>query len=442
VRVRDVQPASLTRALATARQIADERARRRRGGSREVDGQMARILPTLELEGFGRSDLAIEAVVEDLDIKRRVLAELEVRIRPDAVLATNTSSLSVGELGAGLQHPERFCGIHFFNPVHRMPLVEVVRGPKTSDATLVTAVGYARKLGKTPVVVNDAPGFVVNRILMPYLREALHLLEEGYPVATIDGAMKAWGMPMGPFEVTDEVGLDVAAKVAGILARAFPERMSTSESLAAMIAAGRLGRKTGRGFYVHRGRKRSPDPEVRGLLKLQRERKLPSAEPITSRMALAMANEACPLPRGARGGRRGYHRRRDGVRRRLPAVPRRAAALGGCPGAVEGRGPAARAARREGRALHACAAAGAARLRGRELHPAAGRGRADRDPDGAGDEGHRGALAAERKKAEGPTSRVEPFWWAAVLALTTTRPPVLEDSATGWRVARHALASA
>ena len=292
VRVRDVQPAALTRALATARQIADERARRRRGASREVDGQMARILPTLELEGFGRTDLAIEAVIEDLDIKRRVLAELEVRMRPDAVLATNTSSLSVGELGAGLQHPERFCGIHFFNPVHRMPLVEVVRGPKTSDATLVTAVGYARKLGKTPVVVNDAPGFVVNRILMPYLREALHLLEEGYPVAAIDGAMRAWGMPMGPFEVTDEVGLDVAAKVAGILAHAFPERMSSSNALAAMIAAGRLGRKSGRGFYVHRGRKRTPDPEVRGLLGLQRERKVPSTDPLTMRMALAMVNEA------------------------------------------------------------------------------------------------------------------------------------------------------
>ncbi len=292
VRVRDVQPAALTRALVTARQIADERARRRRGASREVDGQMARILPTLDLEGFGRADLAIEAVIEDLDIKRRVLAELEVRMRPDAVLATNTSSLSVGELGAGLQHPERFCGIHFFNPVHRMPLVEVVRGPKTSDATLVTAVGYARKLGKTPVVVNDAPGFVVNRILMPYLREALHLLEEGYPVAAIDGAMRAWGMPMGPFEVTDEVGLDVAAKVAGILAHAFPERMSSSNALAAMIAAGRLGRKSGRGFYVHRGRKRTPDPEVRGLLGLQRERKVPSTDPLTMRMALAMVNEA------------------------------------------------------------------------------------------------------------------------------------------------------
>src|SRR5205823_9328018 len=136
----------------------------------------------------GRSDLAIEAVVEDLDVKRRVLAELEVRIRPDAVLATNTSSLSVGELSAGLLHPERFCGIHFFNPVHRMPLVEVVRGPKTSDSTVVTAVAFARRLGKTPVVVRDAPGFVVNRILMPYLREALHLLEEGYPVAAIYGA--------------------------------------------------------------------------------------------------------------------------------------------------------------------------------------------------------------------------------------------------------------
>jgi 3-hydroxyacyl-CoA dehydrogenase/enoyl-CoA hydratase/3-hydroxybutyryl-CoA epimerase len=253
---------------------------------------MARVLPTLDLTGLARADAAIEAVVEDLEIKRRVFAELEVRMRDDALLATNTSSLSVDELASGLRRPGRFCGFHFFNPVHRMPLVEVVRGRHTTDAALVTAVALARRLGKTPVVVNDAPGFVVNRILMPYLREALHLLEEGYTVADIDAAMRRFGMPMGPFEVVDEVGLDVAKKVADVLAAAFPDRMVPAPALATLVEKGRLGRKSGLGFYRHRGRKRSPDPAARALLGISRVRKAPSLEALSERMVLAMINEA------------------------------------------------------------------------------------------------------------------------------------------------------
>jgi 3-hydroxyacyl-CoA dehydrogenase len=241
---------------------------------------------------MGRADFVIEAVVEDLDVKRRVFGELEVRMRPDAVLATNTSSLSVDVLAGGLERPERFCGLHFFNPVHRMPLVEVVRGRKTSDAAMATAVTFARRLGKTPAVVNDAPGFVVNRLLMPYLREAMHLLEEGYSVPDIDGAMRRFGMPMGPFEVVDEVGIDVASKVAKILSQAFPDRMTPSPALEKLVAAGRLGRKTGHGFYRHRGRKREPDPDLRAFLGLERERSGPTPDTLGDRMMLAMINEA------------------------------------------------------------------------------------------------------------------------------------------------------
>ena len=227
VRLRDLSPDSLTRALQTVRDLAWERARKGRGGAREVDLQMARILPGIDLTGIRRTDFALEAVVEKLDVKRRVFGELEVRLRPEAILATNTSSLSVTELASGLARPERFCGFHFFNPVHRMPLVEVVRGRKTSDATIVSAVAFARRLGKTTVVVRDSPGFVVNRILSPYLREAMHLLEDGYPLLEIDAAMREFGMPMGPFEVLDEVGLDVAKNAADVLARAFPGRLTT-----------------------------------------------------------------------------------------------------------------------------------------------------------------------------------------------------------------------
>ena len=292
VRLRDLNAGALTHALQTARGLIDERGRRRRASARDGDAQMAKILPTLDLTGVGVCDFAMEAVVEDLDVKRRVFGELEVRMRPDALLATNTSSLSVTTLAEGLHHPDRFCGFHFFNPVHRMPLVEVVRGPRTSDAALVTAVGLARKLGKTPVVVKDAPGFVVNRILMPYLREGLALLEEGYRVAEIDASMRDFGMPMGPFEVLDEVGLDVASKVAAVLSRAFPDRMEGAPALDILIAAGRLGRKSGRGFYRHQGGQRLPDSRLRELLKLKRERRVPAPEILSERMMLAMINEA------------------------------------------------------------------------------------------------------------------------------------------------------
>jgi 3-hydroxyacyl-CoA dehydrogenase/enoyl-CoA hydratase/3-hydroxybutyryl-CoA epimerase len=292
VRLRDVQPASLTRALQTVRSLIDERGRKRRMPAGQRDGQMARILPTLDLSGMKRADFALEAVVEDLDVKRRVFAELEVRMRADAVLATNTSSLSVSELANGLQVPERFCGVHFFNPVHRMPLVEIVRGARTGDATIVTAVALARRLGKTPVVVRDAPGFVVNRILMPYLREAMHLLEEGYIVHEIDASMRRFGMPMGPFEVLDEVGIDVAHKAAGVLVKAFPDRMTTAPALEKLLAAGRLGKKSGRGFYRHRGRKRERDPLLREVLGLARERRAQSLDVLAERMVLGMVNEA------------------------------------------------------------------------------------------------------------------------------------------------------
>jgi len=292
VRMRELKPEALENALRAVRAVIDERGRRKRPNPRDVDTEMSRVLPTLELTGMAHADFAIEVVVEDLDVKRRVFAELEVRVPATALLASNTSSLSIDALAAGLLHPERFVGFHFFNPVHRMPLVEVVRGARTSDTALVTAVGLARRLGKTPVVVKDSPGFVVNRILMPYLREAMHLLEEGYVVTDIDAAMKRFGMPMGPFEVVDEVGLDVAQKVAGVLVAAFPERFVPSPALEKLVAAGRLGRKNGRGFYRHQGRTRKPDRSVRGLLGLPHARRPQTVDTLAERMVLVMINEA------------------------------------------------------------------------------------------------------------------------------------------------------
>ena len=292
VRLRDTDPAALARALRAVRVRVAERASRSGAARHETEGQLARLFPSLDLAGLKRADLAIEAVVEDLDVKRRVFGELEVRMRPDAVLATNTSSLSVDELAAGLEHPQRFVGMHFFNPVHRMPLVEVVRGAKTSAAALATAVTLARRLGRTPVVVNDGPGFVVNRVLMPYLREALHLVEDGYRVADVDAAMRAFGMPRGPFEVLDEVGLDVAASVAAVLGRAFPERVAPAPQLEALVEAGLLGRKSGAGFYRYWRGRRTLDPLAARLLRPARARRPASLETLAERMALAMVNEA------------------------------------------------------------------------------------------------------------------------------------------------------
>lgn len=292
VRLRDTDPDALARALRAVRARVAERSGRTGTARHETEAQLARIFPGLDLAGLKRADLAIEAVVEDLDVKRRVFGELEVRMRPDAVLATNTSSLSVDDLAAGLERPQRFVGMHFFDPVHRMPLVEVVRGAKTSAAALATAVRLARRLGRTAIVVNDGPGFVVNRVLMPCLREALHLAEDGYRVADVDAAMRAFGMTRGPFEMMDELGLDVTAKLVAVLGSAFPERVAPAPQLEALVKEGLLGRKSGAGLYRTWSGRRTLDPLAARLLRPERERRPASLEALAERMTLVMVNEA------------------------------------------------------------------------------------------------------------------------------------------------------
>jgi 3-hydroxyacyl-CoA dehydrogenase / enoyl-CoA hydratase / 3-hydroxybutyryl-CoA epimerase len=196
-------------------------------------------------------DLIIEAAVEELSIKKRIFADLASRSRPDTILATNTSALPIRELAASIPNPERLVGLHFFNPVHRMQLVEVVRTASTSAETLATAVAFVRKIGKLPVVVRDSPGFLVNRILMPYLVAAAAMFEQGGDPEDIDQAMLDFGMPMGPLRLLDEVGLDVAMHVARTLAAAFPERMELPNVVGKLLAAGHTGRKGGSGFYVY-----------------------------------------------------------------------------------------------------------------------------------------------------------------------------------------------
>ena len=200
-------------------------------------------------------DLVVEAVVENIDVKKRLLSQLEPQLDVQAILSSNTSTIPITKLAEDLSRPDRFCGLHFFNPVRRMKLVEVIRGKKTSDQTVATTVAYAKRLGKMPIVVNDGPGFLVNRLLFPYMNEAIELLCDGASMLEIDKAAVAFGMPMGPIALYDMVGLDTAMYAGKTMWEAFPDRIVASPIIPAMVKAGRLGQKSKLGFYSYQGKK-------------------------------------------------------------------------------------------------------------------------------------------------------------------------------------------
>lgn len=296
VRMKDIDRDRVADGLAHAASIAEKARRKGKLSEREARHLMHRVSGTVDYTGFGRVDLVIEAVVEDLEIKREVLAEVEGEVAEGTVLATNTSSLRVDDLAEALARPAAFGGLHFFNPVEKMPLVEVVRGAATSDDTLATLHGFARDLGKTPVVVRDAPGFWVNRLLMPYLNEAAHLYAEGVPIERLDSALEEFGLPMGPLALLDEVGLDVAAKVGGVLEKAFPGRMKPSPLLHRLRSTGRLGRKSGLGFYRYQdGERKGPDESLReelGLASAEEEAPVYDDPYLVRRTLYPMVDEA------------------------------------------------------------------------------------------------------------------------------------------------------
>ncbi len=267
VRLRDVSVQALAAGMKAIAAVLTEGVGRRRITPAEMARQLERISTTTDWRGFRRADLVVEAVVEDLAVKRAVFAEA-VAAAPGALFATNTSSISIDAIADGLPDPTALVGLHFFNPVHRMPLVEVVRGARTRDEAVATAVAVARRLGKTPVVVRDGPGFLVNRLLAPYLAEAVRCLADRFSIEEVDGAMVDFGMPMGPLAVLDEVGLDTAVKVAAVLEAGLGERMAQAPGVARLLEAGRRGRKSGSGFYRYdaAGKRLGPDPAVYGLL--------------------------------------------------------------------------------------------------------------------------------------------------------------------------------
>jgi 3-hydroxyacyl-CoA dehydrogenase/enoyl-CoA hydratase/3-hydroxybutyryl-CoA epimerase len=295
VRLKDIRPEAIGLGLRHAREMFDRAVERRRMNSREAAQAMDRIAPTLENTGFRAADVVVEAVVERMDVKQSVLREIEQHVQAGAVLATNTSTLSVTEMQSVLQRPADFCGMHFFNPVHRMPLVEVIRGAQTGDGAVATVFALARALDKTPLIVRDGPGFLVNRILSPYLNEAGWLLGEGASVESIDRALLDFGMPMGPLRLLDEVGFDVAGHAAAVLHDAFGARMIPAPALEALKETKLLGRKGGRGFYTYEGdREAGVNEEIYALLArvVPAERLGVAPDAIRQRCLFVMVNEA------------------------------------------------------------------------------------------------------------------------------------------------------
>jgi 3-hydroxyacyl-CoA dehydrogenase/enoyl-CoA hydratase/3-hydroxybutyryl-CoA epimerase len=261
-RLFDIAPAALDTALFEHRAAVEAQLKKRRVQRHEALAQLDALDTTPELATLTRQELVIEAVAEKLEIKRKVFRELAARLPADAILATNTSSLSVSAIAEGLPHPERVVGLHFFNPVAKMPLVEVVRPPDAEPDAVATGVAVAALVGKTPVVCRDAPGFIVNRVLFPYLRESLLLAASGADIQQVDAAVRAWGMPMGPFALMDEIGLDVTRLIFESLEQFLGPQLAPPPLVAAMVARGWLGRKSGRGFYEHApAAKPAPNPE-------------------------------------------------------------------------------------------------------------------------------------------------------------------------------------
>ncbi|HEX7241846.1 MAG TPA: 3-hydroxyacyl-CoA dehydrogenase NAD-binding domain-containing protein, partial [Longimicrobiaceae bacterium] len=292
VRLKDVSPEAVAKGLRTARDTLVKRARRKKRPRHEVTQLTDRVEPTSEYTGFGAVELVVEAVFEDPELKHRVIREIEAALDPDAVLGTNTSTIPIARLAEAASRPQNVLGLHFFSPVDKMPLLEIIVHPGTDPAVTATGHAYGKRLGKTPIIVNDSPGFYANRILTPYMAEAALLLEEGVRMEEIDRAMTEWGYPVGPITLYDEVGLDVASKAGKIMAEAFADRMVPPTVIDRMVADGRMGRKNGKGFFRYEdGDRKGPDESVYALIGSPPRKAVPKAE-IQERLALVMVNEA------------------------------------------------------------------------------------------------------------------------------------------------------
>lgn len=293
VRFKDADLSRVGKGIAAVRDVLRERLTRRQITRQELADQLSLLGGTVDYAGFEGVDLVIEAVFEDLAVKHAVVREVEAVVPEHAIVASNTSTIPIARIAEASKRPERVLGMHFFSPVHRMPLLEVIPTSRTRPEVVGTAVAWGRAIGKTVIVVNDAPGFYVNRILAPYLNEAGALLDAGASIEAIDDAMERFGFPVGPLTLLDEVGLDIAAKSGAILHQAFGERMAPSQAMRAVVNAGRIGRKGKLGFYKYDadGKKGAADGTIYDLLS-NPTRSSFTADEIQQRCALALVNEA------------------------------------------------------------------------------------------------------------------------------------------------------
>jgi 3-hydroxyacyl-CoA dehydrogenase/enoyl-CoA hydratase/3-hydroxybutyryl-CoA epimerase len=292
VRIKEVDTPGVARGLQYVSKIASKDAKRRRWTPFEVDTITNRVTGSSTWSGFSNTDIVIEAVFESLDLKRSILAQCEDTMGPETIFASNTSSLPLSEIAESAERPENVVGMHYFSPVEKMPLLEVIATDKTSDETTATAVAFGKAQGKTVIVVNDGTGFYTTRVLGPYSNEAAYLLEEGASVEDIDSAMTAWGFPIGPLLLADEVGIDVGAHIAVILHDAFGDRMAGPPMMEGLVADDRKGRKNGRGFYVYdKGERQGVDETVYQALSVGPRKDIDRSE-IQERMSLAFINEA------------------------------------------------------------------------------------------------------------------------------------------------------
>jgi 3-hydroxyacyl-CoA dehydrogenase/enoyl-CoA hydratase/3-hydroxybutyryl-CoA epimerase len=290
--LRDINTEQVGKGMATIAKLYRDGVKRHLLTAHEARAGMDRVHPAPMEVPLHHADIVIEAAVENLELKKKIFQRLDELVSPDTVLATNTSALPISEMAAGTRHPERVVGLHFFNPVHRMQLVEVIAARQTAPEVLQRALRFAQQIGKLPVVVKDSPGFLVNRILMPYLIEAGNLFEAGAKIEDLDEVMLDFGMPMGPMRLLDEVGLDVALHVAETLATHFGDRMKVPDCVRKMTGAGLLGRKSGNGFYLHEKSKEAKTNSQISTYVLSQQARAISREELQERMVFLMVNEA------------------------------------------------------------------------------------------------------------------------------------------------------
>lgn len=293
VRMKDIDWNALGKGLGVIYGIYNKLVKDKRLKPSDAALKVHKVTGTTDYSGFKNADLVIEAAVESMELKHKILKELESVVRPDAVIGTNTSSLKVSEMGSVMKHPERLVGMHFFNPANKMPLVEVVASDKTSPQAIATAVDVCRKLGKTPIVVRDCPGFLVNRVFMAGANEVMRMYEEGADFKRLERMMLDFGMPMSPFVLADEVGNDVGYKVGKSFEEAYGARMAVPKIVSLMYEKKLFGKKCGKGFYIYDGDKKSPNPEVASLRKQTDVKSIVlSDDEMRDRVFLQMVNES------------------------------------------------------------------------------------------------------------------------------------------------------